>query len=509
MGRRNDYNQPVDILIDELSELIRARYTMLYLLSWEELRASRLLTQVADKTSRELIVNSVGSQPGGGDEPLTPMDALHALAQHEGQVLYVLKDFHHYLDDPAILRTLRDMEPTLAEQGKVLLLLSPVLRVPRELEKDLRVVDIPLPDLGEVAQLLAVVIRSQKLKIDVDLFEKFVKASLGLTEKELKRVYARIAMTGSGFSDEDLDLLIREKKAIIRKSEYLEFHDQIETMEDVGGLEQLKEWLVNRNRAFTEKARKYGLPQPKGLFLVGIQGCGKSLTAKAVASLWRIPLLRLDVGSLLLAAGTTEEKLRDTIRLAESLSPVVLWIDEIEKAFAGVESGGAESSNATRAFGQFVTWLQEKTHPVFVVATANDVAHLPPELLRKGRFDEIFFVDLPDVHERSVIFDIHLRKRGRDPVVFDCWALAEASDKSSGAEIEQVVISGMFSAFAEDREVETRDLLAALRAQVPLAVTMDQRIKALREWARDRTRPATFDTLRIDFFELDDESYVS
>ena len=496
-------NRIVEKLIDELAELIRARYTILYLLSWEEERAVRLMQQVAEKTSRVLVVGGDAATGGG---PPSPAELLDRLEAQQGPAIILFKDFHPHLGDPATIRRVRNLEASLAEREQTLCLLSPVLRIPRELEKDTRVIDIPLPDIGEVAQLLAVVIRKQKLKIDVDLFEKFVKASLGLTEKELKRVYTRIAMAGAGFSSEDLDLLIREKKNIIRKSEFLEFYDQAETMQDVGGLDQLKDWLANRSRAFTEKARKYGLPQPKGLFMVGIQGCGKSLTSKAVASLWRIPLLRLDVGGLLQAGGTTEEKLRDTIRLAESLSPVVLWIDEIEKAFSGVESGGAESAGATRAFGQFITWLQEKTQPVFVVATANDVKHLPPELLRKGRFDEIFFVDLPNVHERATVFDIHLQRRGRDPAAFDCWVLAEASDKYSGAEIEQVVISGMFAAFAEGgREVNTRDLLNALREQVPLAVTMDKRIKELREWARDRTRPATFDTRRADFFETGED----
>ena len=497
-------NPRVEQLIDEIAELVRARYSILYLLSWEEERTVRLVGQVAEKLSRDMLVMAASAPLDGGDEIPEPMELLDRLDAHEGPLLCVIEDFHPHIDDPAIVRRLRDLEVRMAEQSKTLLLLSPVYRVPRELEKDVRVVDVPLPDVGEVANLLAVVIRSRKLKIDVDLFEKFVKASLGLTEKELKRVYTRIAMAGGGFDSDDLDTLIREKKYIIRKSEFLEFYDRAETMLDVGGLDQLKDWLVNRNRAFTEKARKYGLPQPKGLFLVGIQGCGKSLTAKAVASLWRIPLLRADVGSLLQASGTTEEKLRDTIRLAESLSPVVLWIDEIEKAFAGVESGAAEGAGAKRAFGQFITWLQEKTHPVFVVATANDVAHLPPELLRKGRFDEIFFVDLPNVHEREAIFQIHLKRRNRDPGVFDCWTLADASDKFSGAEIEQVVIAAMFAAFSEGREFEPRDVLAALRETVPLAVTMDRRIKGLREWARDRTRPATFDTRRLDFFDVED-----
>jgi len=489
----------MDVLIDEIGQLLSARYTILYLLSWEEDRVEALLRRVAKKAGRTLWVPDSPTTAADGD-------ALALLDQVEsgppGRIV-LLRDFHHALTEPRVVRRLRDLEPHMAEHDKTLALLAPLLSLPRELEKDVRIIDVPLPGVTAVAQLLARLIKKRKIDIDVDLFEKFVKASLGLTEKELKRVYTRIALSGSGFSSADLDLLIQEKKNIIRRSEFLEFFDRAETMADVGGLDQLKEWLGSRTAAFTEKARQYGLPQPKGLFLVGVQGCGKSLTAKAVASLWHIPLLRMDVGALLQAAGTTEEKLRDTIRLAESLSPVVLWVDEVEKAFAGVETGSAETAGATRAFGTFITWLQEKTRPVFVVATANDVAHLPPELLRKGRFDEIFWIDLPDVHERQTIFQIHLRRRDRDPADFDCWTLAEATAKFSGAEIEQAIFSAMFDAFAEEREVTTDDILRSVRETVPLAVTMDQRIKDLREWARDRTRPATYDTRRIDFFEME------
>ena len=493
-------------LYDDLTDLTRSRYTFLYVLTWEEDRAERLLRRVGDKVGREVVVTHVGSDPSGaGSGSASAMELLAWLRSQERPLLYVIQDFHHYLESVEVVRELRDMQRQLADREQTLCLISPVMTIPRELEKDIRVVDLPLPDLAEVAKLLATLIKKQGIKIDVELFEKFVKSSLGLTESELKRVYTRIALTGNGFAAEDLTLLIEEKKAIIRKSAYLEFYDQTETMLDVGGLEQLKEWLVNRSRAFTEKARKYGLPQPKGLFLVGVQGCGKSLTAKAVANLWRIPLLWLDVGALIQASGSTESHLRDTIKLAESLSPVVLWVDEIEKAFAGVETGAAEVAGATRAFGGFITWLQEKTRPVFVVATANNVATLPPELLRKGRFDEIFFVDLPNIHERTLVFQIHLRRRGRNPEMFDCWALSEATPKFSGAEIEQVVISGLFQSFAESRELNTDDLLGVIRETVPLAVTMDQRIKNLREWARDRTRPATYDTRRIDFFERDED----
>jgi SpoVK/Ycf46/Vps4 family AAA+-type ATPase len=257
-------------------------------------------------------------------------------------------------------------------------------------------------------------------------------------------------------------------------------------------MENLKEWLRQRNMAFTEKAKDFGLPEPKGLFLLGVQGCGKSLSAKVVANLWRVPLLRLDVAALF--AGRAEEGLKETIRVAESLAPAILWIDEIEKAFFGEAGGG-------RVFGSFLTWMQEKTIPVFVVATANEVRSLPPELLRKGRFDEIFFVDLPNVHERLEVLEIHLRRRGRSVENFDLLAIAEETDRYSGAELEQLIVAAMYRAFAADRSLIQEDLLRTVRETIPLAVTMDDRLKELRDWARPRARPASLDTRRIAFFE--------
>ncbi|MCK6530795.1 AAA family ATPase [Myxococcota bacterium] len=495
----------MDPILDELTALFKARYCLFYLLSHEERRVEKGLAKLAtalDRPLRAWTCTAGLRDASTADGAPGTEDFAAALRQvTEGPpALFLFKDAHPYLEDPDVVRRIRDMEPKLAEQGRALIFLSPVLALPKELEKDVSVLDVPLPTLGEVARLLGVLVKGQQIPLDVDLFEKFVKASLGLTEQEVKKVYTRILLGGHRFSEEDLGVLIQEKKRILRRSRFLDFHEHGERIEEVGGLEQLKEWLRARNQGFTEKARKYGLPQPKGLFILGVQGCGKSMTAKAVADLWKVPLLRLDVGGLLQASGPAEQNLRDAVRIAESMAPVVMWIDEIEKAFAGSE-GDNRSITAARAMGDFLTWLQEKTRPVFVIATANDVSSLPPELLRKGRFDEIFFVDLPNVHERECILQIHLRRRGRDPRDFDCWAVAEATERFSGAEIEQAVIAAMFNAFSHEREVTTRDVMAVVRETVPLAITMDDRIKALKEWARHRTRPASWDTRRIDFFE--------
>jgi SpoVK/Ycf46/Vps4 family AAA+-type ATPase len=261
----------------------------------------------------------------------------------------------------------------------------------------------------------------------------------------------------------------------------------------VGGLTNLKAWLSQRTAAFGERARQFGLPEPRGLLLLGVQGCGKSLTAKAVSAHWNLPLLRLDMGRIFSGLiGSSEENLRKAIRVAESVAPVVLWVDEIEKGLSGVASSGAgDSGVSARVFGTLLTWLQEKTAPVFVVATANRIDGLPPEVLRKGRFDEIFFIDLPEQAERQDIFRIHLHRRKREPTAFGLEELATLTDGFSGAEIEQVVIAGLYEAFAEGKELAQPHLVRVIQDTFPLSVTMGDEIGRLREWARGRTRPAS------------------
>ncbi len=492
-------------VLEDLKLHLLARYPYLYLVTWEEGRATTVLRKASEALGRPLyrwtIVDGVTGPEEAVPNTRLPVDLLDWVSRLETPALLALHDFHPYIDQPEVVRRLRDLAPDLGEHGRGLVFVSPSSTVPKELEKEFVVLDLPLPGLKEVGRLFHGLLREEKIDIDLPLFERFIKAPLGLTEEEIRRVYAKVQLQHGTFGEMQLADVVDEKAQIIRRTRFLEFVSLTVRMQELGGLENLKGWLGDRTAAFTEKARKYGLPQPKGLFLVGVQGCGKSLTAKAVADLWKIPLLRMDVASLMHGAGEAEEGLRQAIQIAESMAPAVLWVDEIEKAFAGVESGAAATAGATRVFGNFVTWLQEKTAPVFVIATANDVRHLPPELLRKGRFDEIFFVDLPNIHEREQVFRIHLSKRERDPQDFDTWQLAENSDKFSGAEIEQVVIDALFTAFAQEREVKTEDVVRAIRDTVPLARTMDERIKKLKEWARDRTRPATYDTRRIDFFE--------
>jgi SpoVK/Ycf46/Vps4 family AAA+-type ATPase len=372
-----------------------------------------------------------------------------------------------------------------------------VLKLPIELAKDVVVVDFPLPSY-ELLQTTCIEIsasltgyRAVRLS-DADR-EKLIRSAQGLTLKEFSNVLAKTLVTAGRIDRGAIDVVNHEKKQIIRKSGILEFHNAGESLDTVGGLERLKSWLVERGQAFGDRARAFGLPWPKGILIVGVQGCGKSLTAKAVADAWRLPLLKLDMGRLFGGTvGASEANMRLAIAIAESIAPAVLWIDEIEKGLSGLGSSNISDGGTTaRVIGTFLTWMQEKTAPIFVIATSNDISALPPELLRKGRFDEIFFVDLPTSVERKTIFEIHIKRRNRRPEDHDLDALATATRGYSGAEIEAAVIAGMFRAFEAGRELISDDILAACRETVPLSVVMAEKIVALRQWARLRTRWAS------------------
>lgn len=482
-------------LIRDIQIHIRARYPILYLLSHEEQRVWKIVQHICSQDAIPLYSwkRTIGVQNETEviENTQDPVLGLTHFASIDGHAIFVLWDMHHEFGDQTVLRWIRDLCLQMQGKSQSILMISPCMRLPEELDKSVTVLDIPLPTQEEVSRLLEVLCAAQKIDLEPRLFERFVRGSLGLTEEEIKRLFSRILLSGNRFSPSDLSLQIEEKRRMIRKSQFLEFWDTADLPEEIGGMDSLKKWLNQRQHAFTKEAQSFGLPQPKGLFLLGVQGCGKSLMAKVVAKTWNLPLLGLDMSVLF--RSSVEEGLRETIRIAESLAPAVLWIDELEKGF--VRKGGSVD-----ALGIFLTWMQEKTKPIFVVATANDVRALPPELLRKGRFDEIFFVDLPDVHERLEVLDIHLRRRGRDPQDFDLTLLVEDTEMFSGAELEQVVISGMFHAFAESRPLNITDMIEASREIVPLAYTMDDQLKDLREWARPRARRATADRRRVDFF---------
>ena len=444
-------------------------------------------------------------------EPQTigdPIAALKMAMRVESGSVVVFSDLHPWLEGPAtpeqtaIIRLLRDWyaeaRRTL-DTERTFILLSPVLSVPRELEKEMVVVDYPLPDRVALESILQEVISRQKAKsIPVppllpEVRDRLVDAALGLTWDEAQNAFMAALLDDGQLDGRDVQLVVAEKQLIIRKSGLLDFIRPEASLSDVGGLENLKDWLGRRTRIFSREAREFGLPHPKGVLLTGVQGCGKSLSARAIAEHWALPLLRLDVGKLFGGlVGSSEENIRKAIRLAEAMAPCVLWIDEIEKGFSGMGgSGQSDGGTTARVFATFLTWLQEKDSQVFVVATANRIENLPPELLRKGRFDEIFFIDLPAGLERGSIFEIHLKSRGRNPATFDLAVLVAASQGFSGAEIEQAVVEGLVEAFNQGQELAQDHLLAALQRTVPLSITMKESISELRDWARTRAVPAS------------------
>lgn len=408
-------------IVEELDLYIRARYPIIYLVTSEEQRAERIIAQAAQRTGKPrfawTITEGFAGAARSGDNT-DPYAALQHIETYAGPGVFILKDFHPYFAKEKVVRKLRDVLYALRKSYKTIFIIAPVLEIPPGLEMGITPVDIPLPEPEDLKKILLDVVtplqQMGKISVDMneDLLEKVINASSGLTEVEAQNLYAKLVISSKSFDEQDLPFVVEEKKKVIRKSGILDYYGFVENMGSVGGLGKLKKWVNQRGLAFSRKAREFGLPEPKGVLLLGVQGCGKSLAAKATATLWNLPLLKLDVGKIFDSyIGSSEKNMRDAIRVAESLAPNILWLDEIEKAFAGMGGGhNADSGTSTRVFGTFLTWMQEKTSPVFIIATANNIKNLPPELLRKGRFDEIFFIDLPRDDEREVILRIHLSK---------------------------------------------------------------------------------------------------
>jgi ATP-dependent 26S proteasome regulatory subunit len=500
--------------VDELNTLTRAKYPIIYIVSWEERRIEDMLREVAINRRKKLygwtLTNGIiplDLVQANSVDPITrdPLNALDFIARSQEAAIFVLKDFHPFLEDsrggldhPVIIRRLRDITNELKESRKTLILLSPTLRIPADLEKDVTVLDYSLPTLEELSLSLDRVVRSAReiagvqLKMYEEERERVLNAARGLTCIEAENVFAKSLVMDRKL---DLGIIVAEKEQLIRRSQVLEYYESVDGFANVGGMNLVKEWLRKRGKAFSERARRFGLPEPKGLLLLGVQGAGKSLLAKAVASQWQLPLLRLDLGRVFSElVGSSEQNIRTALRLAESVSPCVLWLDEIEKGLAGsTGAGNSDAGTSARVFGSLLTWMQEKKSPVFVIGTANDISALPPEVLRKGRFDEIFFVDLPQLQERREIFAIHLANRGRDPLDFDLNQLATLSEGFSGAEIEQVIVDGLYDAFENNRELSNDDMFNNMEDTVPLSQTMEKKISALRQWARNHARSASSD----------------
>lgn len=489
---------------EELNILIQAQYPLIYVVTSEEERAVQAISCLDPK--RRTFVWSVtqglieknpkaeSSSHLSNSRTASPEMAIDETIKCKDEAIFIFKDLHPFFGNAPVNRSLRDAVIAFKNTKKSLVLLSPVKDIPAELEKDVVVIDFALPDMAELNRVLTQQLDPIRGKmLSTEAREKLLKAALGLTHDEAEKVYRKAQVTAGRLTESEVAIVLSEKQQLIRRDGILEYIEEDETLDAVGGLAELKRWLKQRSNAFTERARQYGLPQPKGMMILGVPGCGKSLIAKTTSRLWGLPLLRLDMGRVYDGSmvGRSEANLRNALKTAESVSPAILFIDEIDKAFSG-SSGSSDSDGGTsgRIFGSFLTWMQEKKSPVFVMATANRVERLPSEFLRKGRFDEIFFVDLPNPEERQEIFKVHLEKRRSDISRFDLAQLANVCDGFSGAEIEQALVEAMYEAFSQDREFTQLDIIAAIKSTMPLSKTMNEQVTALRDWARQRARPA-------------------
>jgi len=482
---------------DIITNYIRAGYPGLYLVTAEETRAEAELRSCADATNHSLVawsattglVDTADGRTLGGEDP---MEAATAVAGLPDNTLVLLRDFHLFLQDPnpLLVRALKDALVHAKAKGKCLVLVGCRRVLPPELEREFTTVELKMPDKAELGLVLDGICDSAKLKkVKADAREQILDAATGLTCAEAENAFALSVVRNKAVTP---STVATEKANAIRQNGLLEIVETEQTLDGIGGLDQLKQWLLKRQQAFGQAARDFGLPCPKGLLIVGVPGTGKSLTAKATAAVFGRPLLKLDAGRLFGSlVGQSESNLRSAIGTAEAVAPCVLWIDELEKGFAGSKSSGAaDGGTGARVFGGFLNWMQEKTAPVFVVATANDVTQLPPELLRKGRWDELFFTDLPGATEREMIWAIQITRRQRKPQDFNLQGLAAASEGFTGAEIEQAVTDALYRAFAEAREPKTGDILAAVTETVPLSKLMGDQIAGLRKWAQGRCRMA-------------------
>ncbi len=487
-----------EVWSEQLDLLIRARAPILWIRSPEEERIEALLRQAALRLGgRPLLrwdfVDGLQGLPNrSGEAARNPMAALESLASlpPDQPAILLLLDFHRYCDDAGIARRLRNLAVALRQQPRTVVITAVDWQVPRELEECLTVLDLPLPTATEIRQLLASIGQASGHPLEAGVLESLTHCCSGLTEQRIRQVAARALARRGQLGAADLAEVLEEKRQAIARSELLEYCPSEASPADIGGLEALKHWLEQRRLAFSDEAERYGLPLPRGVLLVGPQGTGKSLTAKAIAHSWAMPLLRLDVGRLFAGlVGASEARTRDMIRRAEAMAPCVLWIDEIDKGF-GADSR-SDGGTSQRVLASLLTWMAEKSSAVFVVATANGVESLPPELLRKGRFDEIFLLDLPDAQERRAILDLQLRRR-RPRHTIPLEVLVDRTAGFSGAELEQTVVEAMHLAFAERREFGEADLIAAANDLVPLSRTAREQLEALQRWASSgRARPAS------------------
>ena len=506
--------------MQSLADFFKARFPYVYIPTWEEERVCELVSEVATNeeyikftrnvyiwTQTDGLVDRIRKKGVSGSQD--PQNAFDFIRNCKEDAIFVFKDLHVFFgvqNKPAdfkLVRKMRDIIPNLRESQnrKNVVLISPELVIPEDMQKEITVFDFPLPSMDEIVDVLDNIIQENGLQTDLSQEdkEKLAKAALGLTIQEAENAFSRAIVQNRGLDNNALHVILEEKNQVIKKSGILEFVNTDIDIADIGGLENLKSWLKKRNNSWLDSAKQYNIPAPKGVLITGVPGCGKSLTAKAMSAIWQLPLLKLDMGRIFSGiVGSSEQNMRRAIATAEAVAPSILWIDEIEKGLGGTGSIG-DSGTSTRIFGTFLTWMQEKIAPVFVIATANNISMLPPELLRKGRFDEIFFVDLPTESERKKIFAVHLAKKvatspvGKNIVIDDAFLtqLSKLSEGFVGAEIEHAVIGALYEAFFNKRYLMAEDLVSAIKNTVPLSVTQKEQIKELRDWANVRAVSAT------------------
>ena len=476
----------------EFNLLLKARYPILYITTIEEDRLEYTIRSCIKKNGNrgiyiwDFVEGYINNPNNNGIAKRNPLQALEFIEKitPESPAIFLLKDFNRFLNDVSISRKLKNLIRILKTQPKTLIIVAPDVNIPNEFIDTISILEFQLPQLNEIKQELNRLVNSLNQEIENNVFESLVNSCQGLSLERIRRVLSKIIALNKTLDNRAIELILKEKRQIIYQTQILEFCLSDNTISDIGGLKNLKNWLTQRAKSFSNKAKNYGLPAPRGLLLIGIQGTGKSLTAKAIANDWQLPLLKLDFGRLFGGiVGESEMKIRQMIQIAETLAPCILWIDEIDKTFGQINSRG-DSGTTSRVLGTFITWLSEKTAPVFVVSTANNFDVLPVELIRKGRFDEIFFVGLPLEEERKLIFSVHLSKlRPESWQNFDITLLSQESKNFSGAEIQQSIIEGMHIAFNENREFTTNDIRRGLQEIIPIAKMNFEEIESLQNWA--------------------------
>ena len=478
--------------LNEFVLLLKARYPIIYIATNEEERIEYLIKYCAKKYvvrtyySWDFVSGYQGNPNDTGFAARNPLEALDLIDKltPETASLFVLKDYDNFLKDFSVVRKLKNLSRSLKTQPKNIIVVSSEINIPDSLKEFVTLLEFPLPSYSEIVEELNRLISSLQQEIEPKTLNNIATACQGLSLERIRRVLSKVIAKYGEIDASSPNLILQEKKQIIQQTQLLEFCLNDKNISDLGGLDNFKDWLSLRAKAFSQEAIKYGLPYPKGLLLVGVQGTGKSIAAKIIAHEWQLPLLRLDFGRLFGSLiGQSEQRVRKMIEIAEALSPCVLWVDEIDKAFAGAQSSG-DSGTTSRVLATFITWLSEKTSPVFVVATANNIDWIPPEILRKGRFDEMFFLNLPTREEREAIFEVHLKKyRPKLIETFQLALLGQLSKDFSGAEIEQVVIEAMRLGFNENREFNNEDILVSIQNLVPLAKTKNKEIDMLKAWS--------------------------